>query len=552
MFKNHPKGLYVLSLANTGERFGFYTTLTIFTLYIQARFGFDEAQTSTIYGVFLAASYFTPLIGGALADRYGYNKMVIYGFITMLIGYVLLAIPSTNVKLCLILMFTSLTFKAVGTGLFKGNLQVLLGNLYNSSKISGLRDKAFSIFYMAINVGALFAPAAATVGIDYVMRRYGFTYNPSISALANQFVDNTITPTGLENLVKLQAEQNFIGETSQFCIEYLNVISRSYNLGFAIACASIILSMIIYLGFKKYYLADATAEVQSAEDKAKEELSPKEIKSRMTSLFFVFAVVIFFWMAFQQNGLTLTFFARDYTAKSVSGIEQMPFSLLNIVMIIAAVYSVVALLQSSKLKGKVISLSVGVVAVAVLIYQYIMQPTSMPISPELFQQFNPLFVVILTPVALGVFSMLAKRGKEPSEPRKIGYGMILGGVAFMILMVGSIGLISPAELKTIGVSPILVSPNWLISTYLVLTFAELLLSPIGISFVSRVAPQKYKGAMVGAWFASSAIGNYLVAIIGYLWGDMPLWSVWGVLVACCLLSAGIMFIFMKRIERSTK
>ena len=178
-------------------------------------------------------------------------------------------------------------------------------------------------------------------------------------------------------------------------------------------------------------------------------------------------------------------------------------------------------------------------------------PETVGIQPSDFQQFNPFYVVALTPVSLAIFGALAKKGKEPSAPRKIGLGMLVAAAGFLILTLGSFGLASPKELGG-TVSPDLVSPTWLISTYLVLTFAELLLSPMGISFVSKVAPPKYKGMMMGGWFAATAIGNYLVTVPGLLWMKIPLWSIWVVLIAICVLAGVFMFANMKRIESATE
>ena len=153
-------------------------------------------------------------------------------------------------------------------------------------------------------------------------------------------------------------------------------------------------------------------------------------------------------------------------------------------------------------------------------------------------------------MSLAVFGYLGRKGKEPTAPRKIGYGMLIAACGFLVLAIASFGLPTPTEVKNSGISDsLLVSPDWLISTYLVLTFAELLLSPMGISFVSKVAPPKYKGMMMGGWFVATAIGNYLVAIIGYLWGDMQLWMVWSVLIVCCVLSALFIFSIIKRLEK---
>ena len=260
--------------------------------------------------------------------------------------------------------------------------------------------------------------------------------------------------------------------------------------------------------------------------------------------------MIFFWMAFHQNGLTMTFFARDYTAHSAVGLDRLGFDVWNLALIIVMVYGGFSLFQSKTAKAKSISAAAVAVALLILIWNYSTMGATLEILPQIFQQFNPFFVVALTPVSLAVFGYLAKKKKEPSAPRKIGMGMLVAACGFLILAIGSMGLPTPSTVEANGISPdSLVSPNWLISTYLVLTFAELLLSPMGISFVSKVAPPKYKGAMMGCWFAATAIGNYLVSIIGYLWGNMQLWMVWSVLIVCCLLSALFIFSIMKRLDK---
>jgi len=213
------------------------------------------------------------------------------------------------------------------------------------------------------------------------------------------------------------------------------------------------------------------------------------------------------------------------------------------------VYGGFAIAQSTTSKGKTIAGIVTVAALAALGIKYMAMPETVTILPQTFQQFNPFFVVVLTPVSLAIFGYLANKKKEPSAPRKIGLGMMIAACGFLILAIGSMGLPTPDALAADSKLQVLVSPNWLISTYLVLTFAELLLSPMGISFVSKVAPPKYKGMMMGGWFVATAIGNYLVAIIGYLWGGMQLWMVWSVLIVLCLLSALFMFSIMKKLDK---
>ena len=553
MFEGQPKGLYALALANTGERFGYYTMLAIFTLFLQAKFGFTAAETSTIFGSFLAAVYFMPLIGGILADKFGYGKMVTTGIVVMFIGYVLLSIPTPS-STGKILMFGALALIACGTGLFKGNLQVMVGNLYDAPEYKAKRDTAFSIFYMAINIGAMYAPTAATMITNKMLGKAGFTYVPQLPSLAHQFLNGTITEDGATTLSGLQAAQNFVGDTATFCTTYIDKLSEAYNYGFAIACISLIVSMLIYVVFRPTFKhADYNSKQAKPANVQEEELTPEQTKARIQALLLVFAVVIFFWMAFHQNGLTLTFFARDYTAQAVTGLDRLGFNIVNLTFLLVIVYAGFSLFQSKTGKAKGISGLVLVIMLGLLGWSYSSMDSTVSILPQIFQQFNPFFVIVLTPVSLAVFGYLAKKKKEPSAPRKIGIGMVIAACGFLIMALGSLGLPTPAAVEANGISAdVLVSPNWLISTYLVLTFAELLLSPMGISFVSKVAPPKYKGMMMGGWFVATAIGNYLVAIIGYLWGGMQLWMVWSVLIVCCLLSALFIFSIMKRLEKVAK
>ena len=559
MFKNHPKGLYALALANTGERFGYYTMLAIFVLFLQAKFGLAASETSTIFGIFLGIVYFMPLIGGFIADNWlGYGKTVSIGIVVMFLGYLLLAVPTGRTSMAMGVMFGALFLISLGTGLFKGNLQVMVGNLYDAPQYKSQRDNAFSIFYMAINIGALYAPTAATEVTNYFLGKAGLTYNAKIPSLAHQFLNGTIDTKGATELSDLALSQAGATDLTAFSNLYIDKLSEAYSYGFGVACISLIVSMLIYLACRKMfkhadYNSKQLAEKNAAAGIKETELTPKQTQERIIALVLVFTVVIFFWMAFHQNGLTMTFFARDYTANIAEGINRIGFSVINLTFILLGVYSLFNLFQSEKLKGKLISGGVLTASVAGLLISYYNMNPAVQSLPQIFQQFNPFFVVALTPVFLALFGYLAKKKKEPSAPRKIGIGMIIAGLGFSILAFGSFGLATPNELEASGgVSNLFVSPNWLIGTYLTLTFAELFLSPMGISFVSKVAPPKYKGLMMGGWFAATAIGNYLVSVIGYLWGGMQLWMVWGVLVVCCLLSALFIFSIMKRLENATK
>ncbi|MBP5388759.1 MAG: peptide MFS transporter [Bacteroidales bacterium] len=558
MFKGQHKGLYALALANTGERFGYYTMLAIFLLFLQAKFGFSAAAAGQFYAIFLAAVYFMPVVGGWLADKIGFGKCVITGVCVMFAGYLCLAIPTNAFAgrgLALALMIGALLLIAIGTGLFKGNLQVLVGNLYDDPQYSAKRDSAFSLFYMAINIGAMFAPTAATALTNKHLAGAGLIYKADIPALAHQYLGGADVGAQLETLKAAMPGANVASmNLTDFSQYYINHLSTAYNLGFAVACVSLIFSIAIYLGFRSWFKhADVNAKQAKAGAGAPvAELSPKQTRDRIVALIFVFAVVIFFWMAFHQNGSSLTYFARDYTQSTVSGPLRIGFSIWPLFLIAVSVYTLFGAFQSETARAKI---TCGIVTLALWAGAYAiyagMDPT-LHILPQQFQQFNPFFVVALTPVSMAIFSALASKGKEPSAPKKIGLGMFVAALGYLIMLAASKGQPAPSTLVSVGgVSPDPVVPTYLISTYLVLTFAELLLSPMGISFVSKVAPPKYKGLMMGLWFAATAIGNYLSSIPSMLWNNVPLWVNWTVLMALCVISGLVMFSMLKKLEAAT-
>ena len=595
MFKGHPKGLYALALANTGERFGYYTMLAVFALFLRENFGLEAGTAGAIYSTFLGLVYFMPLVGGMLADKYGFGRMVTIGISVMFAGYMLLSFPLGGDTIAMIAMMAALLLISLGTGLFKGNLQVMVGNLYDDPKYADKRDSGFSLFYMAINVGSLFAPTTA-VGIkNYAMTEWGFSSNDA------------------------------------------------YHFAFAVACVALVLSILIYYIFRSTFRHVEGGKKKGETVVVEDNLTPEQTKQRIVALCLVFAVVIFFWMAFHQNGLTLTYFADEFTQTTAVGLNTMLFDVWNLALIIIAVYATFSIFQSEGAKGKLLSgiLASGVLALLVYRAMGVEATAEVSVAAPIFQQFNPFYVVALTPVSMAIFGALARKGKEPSAPRKIAYGMLVAAIGFVVMAIGSDGLNTPNEQQraiavdkaetfakeyyaiaptaealeamnedaeyaatvkpatdfmgklTKNTKPIFfdvynaqaviastdaeensaavaeatatleaikadtktetrTSPYWLIFTYLILTFAELLLSPMGISFVSKVAPPKLKGLMMGGWFVATAIGNMLVAVGGFLWAGLPLWSVWTVFIALCLISALFMFVMMKRLESVTK
>lgn len=501
MFENQPKGLWILSLANTGERFGYYTMLAVFALFLGENFGFSAGTASEIYTWFLTAVYFLPLIGGMAADKWGYNKMVVIGIFIMFLGYLFLSIPLGSGTTAIAAMGAALLLVGLGTGFFKGNLQVMIGDLYSDPRYAGQRDSGFSLFYMAINIGALFAPTAATSVMAWAQDSLGFSKGDS------------------------------------------------YHFAFAVACVSVIVSMLIYFLGRSTYKQVLVSDSKDATKKKEEveEMSLAETKERIICLGLVFAVVIFFWMAFHQNGLTLTWFADEFTSRQATGVTGMEFSVMNLVWCIFIVFGVCGLIttKNASLKSKLKNILLIVVPAVILVVEYMKHGgDTVTIDAPIFQQFNPCFVVALTPVSIALFGWLAKKGKEPKAPVKIGLGMLVAAVAYLIMTIFSIGL--PVSDHPNHVADM--NPNLLVSTYLILTFAELLLSPIGISFVSKVAPSKYKGMMMGGWFVATAIGNKLVSIPGHMW-NLPLPFVWGTLMVICLLAALFIFSILKKLNK---
>lgn len=505
MFEGQPKGLWALALANTGERFGYYTMLAVFLLYLQANFGYTAGVASTIYSTFLMMVYFLPIVGGIAADKFGFGRMVTTGIYIMFIGYLVLSLPLGNTMLAAAAMGLSLILIAFGTGLFKGNLQVMVGRLYDAPEFANKRDSGFSLFYMAINIGAMFAPTAAIMIMEWAQKTQGVSE------------------------------------------------ADSYHYAFAVACLSLIVSILIYYAFAgtyKHVLANESKKEQGEKTQNVQELSPAETKERIICLCLVFAVVIFFWMAFHQNGNTLTLFARDFTETTSVGLQSMLFDVTNLVACIFVVYGCFGVAQSKTLKGKLIGAVVIALAIAFLFYKYYQLDGPVDIQAPIFQQFNPCYVVALTPVSVALFSWLNRIGKEPTSPEKIGLGMLVAAFGFVWMAVGSMGLELPLVQGEAATEGARVSPNLLITTYLILTFAELLLSPIGISFVSKVAPPKYAGLMMGLWFGATAIGNQLVMVPGLMWGaNFNLVTIWGVLAGICLVSAIFIFSIIKKLNK---
>jgi len=499
MFKGHPKGLHVLFFTEMWERFGFYTMLAIFVYYMQENFGWDAATATNVYGIFLAGVYITPLIGGWLADNVlGYGKTISIGAIVMAVGYVMMAIPTSSP----FQLYVALFVVCVGNGLFKANISVLVGNLYAHTQGS-LKDAGYNIFYMGINIGAFYAPMAAAGIRRFVMENFGTT------------------------------------------------LAEGYNAGFAVAAAGMIVSLLIFLVFRKHYVnADYRAKEKDNAD-VDIVLTKSQEKERVIALMTIFAIVIFFWMAFHQNGSALSLFARDYTDVFVGKFTYLLFDVIGLHAILFVLLGGAAAFVSKATKAKLMGGLFAVVGLAVIIIKLNLLGGHNQIAPEQFQSFNPMFIVLLTPIIVGWFGYLNKKGKEPSSPAKIGIGMIITGLAYIIMVIAALGL--PSMLSLGGESSsITVSAYWLMGTYFTLTLAELHLSPMGLSFVSKVAPPKMKGLMMGGWFGATAVGNYLSGFVGRFYQNWELWQFFLLLVITSFFAALILRMFLKKLKHATE
>ena len=543
MFSQHPKGLLPAALSNMGERFGYYIMNAVLVLFLCSKFGLSNETSALIYSFFYAGIYILSLVGGLIADRTGnYKGTIQKGLIIMAAGYVILSIPilatPQNSTWLLTVTCVALFLIAFGNGLFKGNLQAIVGQLYDNPKYADKRDSGFQIFYVFINIGGLIAPFVAPLLRSWWLGLQGFKYNADLpalahrflekgqlvgselsakfqglfdqlapnvsysdtdaSALAHKFVENgqTMAAEASEKFTQLMGEAapDFTGTATEFCNQYLDSFNTGIHYSFIASVAAMLISLFIFMKFKKGLpdppKKEAAATVTySAEEKR---AMAKEIKQRMYALFAVLGIAIFFWFSFHQNGTSLSLFARDFVKSDA-------------------------------------------------------------IAPEIWQAVNPFFVIILTPVIMLIFGALSRRGREISTPRKIAIGMGIAGLAYLFLMVYSYMMDYPSAKQFTDMADESLKSGWWIMfvIYFFLTVAELFISPLGLSFVSKVAPKNMQGLCQGLWLGATAVGNLMLWVGPLMYTAWPIWQAWGVFLAVCLISMIVMFAMVKWLERVT-
>lgn len=294
MFKNHPKGLIPAALSNMGERFGYYIMNAVLVLFLCSKFGLNEETSTLIYSFFYAGIYVLSLVGGYIADKtQNYKGTIISGLLVMTMGYIILSIPvlatEGNTSWLLTVTCVALFLIAFGNGLFKGNLQAIVGQLYDNPKYSSQRDSGFQIFYVFINIGGVLAPFVAPMLRSWWLNANNMSYNASFPAMCHEYlsVTDSMTEENMNNLYALATQVGHQGENiSEFCTKYLDVFNTGIHYSFIASVAAMLISLFVFLAVKKGLPSPvrrgAAEEVKyTAEEK---QAMAKEIKQRMYAL----------------------------------------------------------------------------------------------------------------------------------------------------------------------------------------------------------------------------------------------------------------------------
>ncbi len=518
--REHPKGLIPAAIANMGERFGYYIMNAVLLLFLCSKFGISDDLAGWIYAVFYFLIYVLSLPGGLIADHtQKYKATIISGLLVMALGYGLLSIPvfsgTVDGGVSWILVFTcfALFLIAFGNGLFKGNLQAIVGQMYDNFEAEAAkkgpealeiarsrRDSGFQIFYVFINIGGVIAPFIAPLLREFWLNAHALKYNADLPRLCHMFINDAdgMSPADSANLAELAGRVGFNGAVdSGFCTSYLEIFNTGVHFSFIASVVAMLISMGVFVWVMKR-LPNPVKKVKAASVSAEEvKHDAREIRQRMYALYAVLGVVVFFWFSFHQNGQSLSVFARDFV-------------------------------------------------------------TTDNVAPEIWQCINPFFVIVLTPLIMLGFAALVKRGKEVSTPRKIAYGMLITALAYIFLIIVAVvhGYPSGEEFRSFGESVKMAmksGPYVLIITYLFLTVAELFISPLGLSFVSKIAPKHLQGICQGLWLTSTAVGNLFIALGVTMLNVFPQqWMCWAVFAGFCLLSMTVMLSMVKWLEKATK
>ncbi len=536
----HPKGIYVLFFTEMWERFGYYLMLGIFSLYMldswnNGGMGFDPSKKSDIYGTYLGLVYLTPFIGGLLADRIiGYRKSIILGGLLMASGYFCLSIHSETT------FYISLLLIILGNGFFKPNISTMVGNLYSPEELKDKKDAGYNIFYMGINLGAFICNFVAA----FMRNNYGWGH-AFAAAGVGMLIGVVIFILGTKHIKHVDVIKpvkkgdmstgKILGLTvlPMFAFGILgylipgNILGTDTNDAFIIGCLPVI-AFFIYLAVKPTKADDSTDAESNEADK-------KE-KRAIKALLAVFVCVILFFAIFHQNGDALTVWAEDYTERSMSpGIAKVAEDV-GMVQVVEnndivsadettfnnaiaerrAQEEKMPATTKEELQAKTeYSKQTGILEKSRKYFSNLEQ-SAIPAkgqdlklySTELYQSVNPFWIIVLTPLVVGLFGMLRKRNQEPSTPTKIGIGLVITALSALV-MVGAVYATNDLSNKA--------SAWWLIASYGVITLGELCLSPMGLSLVSKLSPPRITALMMGGFFLAISVGNKLSGMLSSLW-----------------------------------
>ena len=536
--RKHPSGLPFLFFTEMWERFGYYLMIGIFVLYMtdtqKGGLSMDRADASDICGTFIALVYLTPFIGGLLADKLlGYRLSIILGGLLMGIGYLLLAIPNNMVS-----FYGSLGIMILGNGFFKPNISVLLGNLYNEEQYKDLKDTGYNIFYMGINIGAFICNFFAA----YLRHNVGWGA-AFAAAGVGMFIGVIIFLVGSKHYkhadIRKKAEAGEMGVGRMLSSVLLPAIATGIA-GWMIpgtifgtnSTDAFIFGSMPVIAFYLWIFWKAKAED----------------KPRIQSLLAIYAVVIIFWAVFKQNGTALTTWAEFYTDRSMPEWVVGPAKAINMVQ---EVKNDTALVPKYDKHFRTSRDAAGEIVKERNIDPYFLNvpeaerppkgTSASLISTEIYQSVNPFFVVVLTPLVIAFFFWLRRRGKEPTTPAKIGWGLVISALSTLVT-IAAVYACHNGEIKA--------SAGWLMGAYGVITVGELFLSPMGLSMVSKMAPRHITGLMMGGWQLATSLGNKLSGVLATMWDryDDKANFFW-VNFALLALSALALFILLRWLNR---
>jgi len=535
--RKHPRALPFLFLTEMWERFGYYLMIGIFQLYLMdpistGGMAMERKDAADIYGTFIALVFLTPFIGGLLADRVlGYTKAIFIGGTLMGLGYMGLALPGMTT------FYLSLALIIIGNGFFKPNISTLLGNLYNDDQFRAQKDSGYNIFYMGINVGACICNLFAA----YMRNRYGWGY-AFATAGVGMFIGLIVFYIGLRHYrhadVRKPVQKEDMSLVRIFSVVLLPAVIAGVagwavpgNLFGSDSTDAFIFATLPVIGFfvSLYFRA------------AQEDRKP------IVALLSIFAVSVMFWAVFKQNGTALTTWAQYYTDRELpAAVVPIAESLYQVEKPVNAIDTVVAYdsdFKVIKVDGKE-QLILGKPVYFQNMQAELLPPEGEPayiLNTELFQSVNPLWVVLLTPLVVAFFAFLRRRNMEPSTASKIGWGLLVSALSTLV-MVWAVSICQNGAIKA--------SAWWLIASYGVVTVGELMLSPMGLSLVSKVSPARLTALMMGGWFLSTSIGNKLSGILASLWDTYEDKSDFFLVNFALLMAATlIMFVMLRWLNR---